>query len=126
MVHCAGKSQIHGWGAISKVPHKRGEMIIEYSGETIRQSLADVRERNMYDQVVGAGTYIFKLDDDSCIDATQRGTSLIKAPCKNMAHPKLFSLLFLAPNCLYQGAVNLYESNQATLTLVLKSKTSSN
>ena len=60
----AGKSQIHGWGAISKVAHKRGEMVIEYSGEAIRPSLADVRERSLYDQVVGAGTYIFKLNDD--------------------------------------------------------------
>ena len=48
-------------------------MIIEYSGETIRPSLADVRERSKYDNVVGAGTYIFKLDDDTCIDATQKG-----------------------------------------------------
>ena len=74
----AGKSRIHGWGAISKTEHKKGDMVIEYSGESIRPSLADVRERGMYDQIVGAGTYIFKLNEDTCIDATRAGADWFK------------------------------------------------
>ena len=69
----AGKSAIHGWGALSKVPHKKGDMVIEYSGELIRPSLADVRERQLYDRLVGAGTYVFRMNADMCVDATRSG-----------------------------------------------------
>ncbi|GIL92473.1 hypothetical protein Vretifemale_19939 [Volvox reticuliferus] len=73
----AGKSAIHGWGAFAKMPHKRGDMLIEYVGELIRPSVSDVREKRVYDKLVGCGTYIFTLNEEQHIDATRAG---------NMAH----------------------------------------
>lgn len=52
--------------------HAKGDLVIEYSGEVVRAVVADLRERQMYDSLVGAGTYIFALDE-MCIDATRAG-----------------------------------------------------
>lgn len=57
-----GKSAIHGWGAFARRPIATGEMVIEYIGELVRPSVADARERACYDSLVGAGTYIFRLN----------------------------------------------------------------
>ena len=48
-------------------------MLIEYAGELVRRSVADARERRCYDKLVGAGTYVFGLNEDLCVDATQAG-----------------------------------------------------
>ncbi|KAG2442275.1 hypothetical protein HXX76_002362 [Chlamydomonas incerta] len=90
----AGKSAIHGWGAFAKVPHKRGDMLIEYAGELIRPVVSDVREKRMYNDLVGCGTYIFSLNGQQHIDATKAG---------NMAHLLNHSC---DPNC-YSRAITL-------------------
>ena len=48
-------------------------MLIEYAGELVRRSVADARERRCYDKLVGAGTYVFGLNEELCVDATQAG-----------------------------------------------------
>ena len=48
-------------------------MLIEYAGELVRRPVADTRERRCYDKLVGAGTYVFGLNEDVCVDATQAG-----------------------------------------------------
>ena len=68
-----GKSSIHGWGAITKCVHEKGDLVIEYSGELIRPRVADAREQQLYDRLVGAGTYIFRMNDHTCVDATRAG-----------------------------------------------------
>ena len=72
-----GKSRIHGWGALSKMAHQRGDLVIEYSGELIRPSVADAREQQLYDRLVGAGTYVFRMNEDVCVDATAAGTAFV-------------------------------------------------
>lgn len=62
-------------------------MVIEYAGDLVRPVVADVRERRTYDTIVGAGTYIFRLNDHGCVDATRAG---------NMAHLLNHSC---EPNC---------------------------
>lgn len=49
------------------------DMVIEYVGELVRPSVADARERASYDSLVGAGTYIFRLNMKECVDATRSG-----------------------------------------------------
>ena len=75
---CAGKSAIHGWGAFAKTRHSSGDMVIEYQGEVVRASVADCRERRLYDTLVGAGTYVFTLNSDHqlAVDATRQGQLL--------------------------------------------------
>ncbi|KAG6419859.1 hypothetical protein SASPL_116371 [Salvia splendens] len=69
-----GKSRIHGFGVFTKLPYKAGDMVIEYTGEVIRGSVADRREHLSYDKLVGAGTYIFRVDDNRVLDATKAGS----------------------------------------------------
>ena len=87
LVTC-GKSAIHGQGAMAKRRFGPGDMVIEYAGDLIRPSVADAREKSVYDKMVGAGTYIFRLNEEHCVDATRAG---------NMAHLLNHSC---EPNCI--------------------------
>ena len=71
-------------------------MVIEYAGEMVRPTVADQREAGSYNQLVGAGTYVFCLDDDFMVDATKAG---------NMAHLLNHSC---QPNC-YSKHVHVWD-----------------
>ncbi|KAB2009112.1 hypothetical protein ES319_D10G144400v1 [Gossypium barbadense] len=47
-----GKSGIHGFGIFAKHPHRAGDMVIEYTGELVRPSIADRREHFIYNSLV--------------------------------------------------------------------------
>ncbi|KAI5057949.1 hypothetical protein GOP47_0027964 [Adiantum capillus-veneris] len=84
-----GKSAIHGWGVFTKTRHRAGDMVIEYAGEVVRPIVADLRERLIYNTLVGAGTYMFRIDDERVVDATREGSiaHLINHSCE----PNCFS-----------------------------------
>ncbi|XP_074322612.1 histone-lysine N-methyltransferase ATX2-like isoform X2 [Apium graveolens] len=86
-----GKSGIHGFGIFAKQPHRAGDMVIEYTGEIVRAPVADRREHCIYNSIVGAGTYMFRIDDECVIDATSAGSiaHLINHSCE--------------PNCYSRG-----------------------
>ncbi|KAI8470341.1 MAG: putative SET-domain transcriptional regulator [Monoraphidium minutum] len=90
----AGKSAIHGWGAFAKVPHAAGDMIVEYVGSLVRPSVADSLERRHYNSVVGAGTYIFRLNEDLCVDATLAGSvaHLLNHSCAPCCHSRTITV----------------------------------
>jgi hypothetical protein len=70
------RSNIHGWGLFVKTPISKGEMLIEYQGWVVRQSIADrLMERYTRAGVPGAtdGSYIFRIDDATQVDATVAG-----------------------------------------------------
>lgn len=70
------RSNIHGWGLFVKTPIAKGEMLIEYQGWVVRQSIADrLMERYTRAGVPGAtdGSYIFRIDDATQVDATVAG-----------------------------------------------------
>jgi len=54
-----GKSNIHGWGLIAKQPVRAGTMVIEYRGETVRPTVADLREKHYED--TGHDCYLLKV-----------------------------------------------------------------
>lgn len=89
-----GKSAIHGWGAFARVPHCKGQMVIEYIGDLVRPSVADVRERALYDSLVGAGTYVFRLNAKECVDATRAGNlaHLLNHSCHPNCHSRTVQL----------------------------------
>jgi len=64
-------SIIHGLGLFCLHDVSTDEMLIEYAGEVIRESVADVRERR-YD-AAGIGCYMFRCGDDSVVDSTKCG-----------------------------------------------------
>ncbi|PIN18060.1 Histone-lysine N-methyltransferase [Handroanthus impetiginosus] len=89
-----GKSGIHGFGVFTKLPHKAGDMIIEYTGELIRPPVADRREHLIYNSLVGAGTYMFRIDDERVIDATRAGSiaHLINHSCEPNCYSRVISV----------------------------------
>ena len=66
------KSGIHGWGLYAMQPISADEMVIEYVGESIRQSVADERETR-YEKLGIGSSYLFRIDADAIIDATKTG-----------------------------------------------------
>ncbi|KAJ3698232.1 hypothetical protein LUZ61_001937 [Rhynchospora tenuis] len=89
-----GKSKIHGFGVFAKVPHKAGDMVIEYIGEVVRPVIADIRERRTYNSLVGAGTYMFRIDDERVVDATRAGSiaHLINHSCEPNCYSRMISV----------------------------------
>lgn len=66
------RSPIHDWGLYAAEAIPSGDMVIEYVGEVIRQQVADKREK--YYEKTGIGSsYLFRVDDDSVVDATKKG-----------------------------------------------------
>jgi SET domain-containing protein len=90
-----GKSRIHGFGVFAKVSHKAGDMMIEYIGELVRPPISDIRERRIYNSLVGAGTYMFRIDDERVIDATRAGSiaHLINHSCEPNCYSRVISVL---------------------------------
>lgn len=66
-----GKSEIHGFGLFACEPIGPNEIIIEYVGQLIRPIISDLREK-LY-KSSGLGSYCFKVDEDTIIDATNYG-----------------------------------------------------
>ncbi|XP_078433868.1 histone-lysine N-methyltransferase TRX1-like isoform X2 [Wolffia australiana] len=89
-----GKSRIHGYGVFAKLGHKAGDMVIEYTGETVRPPIADQREHLIYNSLVGAGTYMFRIDDERVIDATKAGSiaQLINHSCEPNCYSRVISV----------------------------------
>eukprot|EP00850_Spirogloea_muscicola_P015322 SM000116S24243 [mRNA] locus=s116:270917:285065:- [translate_table: standard] len=90
-----GKSAIHGWGLFTKRKHKAGDMMIEYAGEIVRPIIADIRERSCYDSLVGAGTYMFRIDNERVVDATKTGSMahLINHACEPNCYSRVVNAL---------------------------------
>lgn len=51
----------------------QNEMVIEYVGDVVRQSVADHREK-MYEKAGIGSSYLFRIDEDTIVDATYRGS----------------------------------------------------
>ncbi|CAN3372613.1 hypothetical protein DIURU_004893 [Diutina rugosa] len=66
------RSTIHNWGLYALEPIAAKEMIIEYVGESIRQAVAEVRERAYMKTGIGS-SYLFRIDENTVIDATKKG-----------------------------------------------------
>ena len=69
------RSVIHNYGLFSRNGFTKGEMVVEYQGEVLRQTIADEREKKAEREGDGDGgsCYMFKLDDDYVVDATLKG-----------------------------------------------------
>ncbi|KAM4697671.1 histone-lysine N-methyltransferase SETD1A [Rhinophrynus dorsalis] len=67
-----GRSRIHEWGLFAMEPIAADEMVIEYVGQNIRQVVADMREKRYSQEGIGS-SYLFRVDQDTIIDATKSG-----------------------------------------------------
>lgn len=68
------KSRIHNWGLFACENISEGDAVIEYVGEKIRPSVADLREKFTYRNLPShdGSSYFFRIDLD-VIDATLKG-----------------------------------------------------
>jgi len=89
----AKRSHIHGWGLFTKRDFARHSMIIEYMGETIRQIVADKRERAYEMQGLGS-CYMFRLDRNRIVDATMIGcmARFMNHCCQPNAYAKIVTV----------------------------------
>ena len=62
---------LHGRGLSALAPAAPGDFVVEYLGESLRAPLADVRERAY--SFADSGTYLFRADTSTVVDATQAG-----------------------------------------------------
>lgn len=86
----ARRSHIHGWGLFTKVDLPRDSMIVEYMGETIRQCVADKREKEYEKSGIGS-CYMFRLDRKHIVDATTIGcmARFMNHSCRSNAYAKI-------------------------------------
>ena len=66
------RSAIHNWGLYAMESIPKDDMIIEYVGEEVRQSVANIREKRYIKAGIGS-SYLFRIDDVTVIDATKKG-----------------------------------------------------
>ncbi|KAI9158789.1 Histone-lysine N-methyltransferase, H3 lysine-4 specific [Paramyrothecium foliicola] len=66
------RSAIHNWGLYAMENIAKDDMIIEYVGEEVRQQIAEIRENRYLKSGIGS-SYLFRIDDNTVIDATKKG-----------------------------------------------------
>ncbi|KAG6179836.1 hypothetical protein E4U36_005319 [Claviceps purpurea] len=66
------RSAIHNWGLYAMENINKDDMIIEYVGEEVRQQIAETREKRYLKSGIGS-SYLFRIDDDTVVDATKKG-----------------------------------------------------
>lgn len=89
----ARRSHIHGWGLFTKSDIPKDSPVVEYMGETIRQPIADKREKEY--ELSGEGScYMFRLDALRIVDATMMGSMarFMNHSCSPNAYAKIISV----------------------------------
>ncbi|CAB4438651.1 unnamed protein product [Rhizophagus irregularis] len=87
------KSKIHHYGLFALERIKANEFVIQYTGELIRQAVADLRERKYKAEGID-GSYMFRVGDDTIIDATKMGNNarLINHSCDPNCNAKILTI----------------------------------
>ncbi|XP_069470536.1 histone-lysine N-methyltransferase 2A isoform X3 [Ambystoma mexicanum] len=109
------RSPIHGRGLFCKRNIDAGEMVIEYSGNVIRSTLTDKREK--YYDSKGIGCYMFRIDDSEVVDATMHGNAarFINHSCEPNCYSRVINIdgmkriIIFAVRKIYRGEELTYD-----------------
>ncbi|XP_040281366.1 LOW QUALITY PROTEIN: histone-lysine N-methyltransferase 2A [Bufo bufo] len=109
------RSPIHGRGLFCKRNIDAGEMVIEYSGNVIRSTLTDKREK--YYDGKGIGCYMFRIDDSEVVDATMHGNAarFINHSCEPNCYSRVIPIdgqkhiVIFAMRKIYRGEELTYD-----------------
>ncbi|KAL4223429.1 Histone-lysine N-methyltransferase setd1b [Mactra antiquata] len=87
------RSGIHDWGLFALEPISQDEMVIEYVGTSLRQSVADLREKQYEASGIGS-SYLFRVDGETIIDATKTGNlaRFINHSCNPNCYAKVITV----------------------------------
>jgi hypothetical protein len=87
------RSSIHAWGVFADDDIKEGELLVEYRGEIIGNSMAEKREKEYEHAKIGSD-YMFRIDGLSVCDATKQGNvaRFINATCNPNCVTKIISI----------------------------------
>ncbi|KAL3271157.1 hypothetical protein HHI36_021655 [Cryptolaemus montrouzieri] len=87
------KSAIHDWGLFAMEPIAADEMVIEYVGQMVRPSVADLRETK-YESIGIGSSYLFRIDVETIIDATKCGNlaRFINHSCSPNCYAKVITI----------------------------------
>lgn len=87
------KSAIHDWGLFAMEPIAADEMVIEYVGQKVRHSVADLRETK-YEAIGIGSSYLFRIDLETIIDATKCGNlaRFINHSCNPNCYAKVITI----------------------------------
>ncbi|KAK9876347.1 hypothetical protein WA026_012656 [Henosepilachna vigintioctopunctata] len=87
------KSAIHDWGLFAMEPIAADEMVIEYVGQMVRPSVADLRETK-YESIGIGSSYLFRIDLETIIDATKCGNlaRFINHSCSPNCYAKVITI----------------------------------
>ncbi|KAM4702961.1 LOW QUALITY PROTEIN: histone-lysine N-methyltransferase 2A [Rhinophrynus dorsalis] len=109
------RSPIHGRGLFCRRNIDAGEMVIEYSGNVIRSTLTDKREK--YYDGKGIGCYMFRIDDSEVVDATMHGNAarFINHSCEPNCYSRVIPIdgqkhiVIFAMRKIYRGEELTYD-----------------
>ena len=88
-----GRSAIHAWGVFADTDISSGDMIVEYRGEIIENTMAEKREK-LYEAAKIGSDYMFRIDANFVCDATKVGNvaRFINASCDPNCYTKIINV----------------------------------